>query len=134
MGKLFTVAGYSNSSSDGRKARFANSPTRARVLHYAGDTDISLYTLPQPMTKADATAWLNSSAHLELPQIVYTPRGQKPALRDHQQANIDAITATVSNPITIESALEQVPVREKGRFLSKERRMELAQALVDASV
>ena len=57
--KLFTIAGYSNLN--GRvKLRVATGTVarRTAVLKSAGHTDINLVELPQPMTRADATAFV----------------------------------------------------------------------------
>ena len=59
--KLFTIAGYSNLN--GRvKLRVATGTVarRSAVLKSAGHTDINLVELPQPMTRADATAFVES--------------------------------------------------------------------------
>ncbi len=59
--KLFTIAGYSNLN--GRvKLRVATGTVarRTAVLKSAGHTDINLVELPQPMTRADATAFVES--------------------------------------------------------------------------
>jgi hypothetical protein len=57
--KTFTIAGYSNLN--GRvKLRVATGTVarRSAVLKSAGHTDINLVELPQPMTRADATAFV----------------------------------------------------------------------------
>ena len=57
--KLFTIAGYSNLN--GRvKLRVATGTVarRVAVLKSAGHTNINLVELPQPMTRADATAFV----------------------------------------------------------------------------
>jgi hypothetical protein len=61
MDKLFTVAGYSTHNSE-TKVRFATSMDRVKVLARNGHTDIKLQELPRAMTKADAVAYLESSA------------------------------------------------------------------------
>lgn len=60
MEKLFTVAGTSNLNGT-VKFRFANDlKGRLKVLAANGHTDIMLFELPQPMTKAEATAYLEA--------------------------------------------------------------------------
>ena len=59
--KTFTIAGYSNLN--GRvKLRVATGTIarRTAVLKSAGHTDINLVELPQPMTRADAAAFVES--------------------------------------------------------------------------
>lgn len=57
--KLFTVAGYS--TKDGKtKARFATDMTRVKTLVKTGHTDIQLYELAKPMTKAQALEFLQA--------------------------------------------------------------------------
>lgn len=59
--KLFTIAGYSNLN--GRvKLRVATGTVarRTAVLKSAGHTDINLVELPQPMTRQDATAFVEA--------------------------------------------------------------------------
>ena len=61
MSKLFTIAGYSNLN--GRvKLRVATGSVarRTAVLKSAGHTEINLVELPTPMTRADATAFVES--------------------------------------------------------------------------
>ena len=56
--KLYTVAG--TSVLNGKRAyRFANSMSRAAVLMRNGHESVALETLPQPMTKESAIAYLN---------------------------------------------------------------------------
>jgi hypothetical protein len=59
--KLFTIAGYSNLN--GRvKLRVATGTVarRTAVLKSSGHTDINLVELPTPMTRQDATAFVES--------------------------------------------------------------------------
>ncbi len=59
--KLFTIAGYSNLN--GRvKLRVATGTIarRTAVLKSSGHTDINLVELPTPMTRQDATAFVES--------------------------------------------------------------------------
>ena len=60
MEKTFTVAGTSNLNGT-VKFRFANDLAgRIKVLVKNGHTDVNLIELPEPMTKADAIAYLES--------------------------------------------------------------------------
>ncbi len=59
--KTFTIAGYSNLN--GRvKLRVATGTVarRTAVLKSAGHTDINLVELPQPMTRSEATAFVEA--------------------------------------------------------------------------
>jgi hypothetical protein len=76
--KLFTIAGYSNLN--GRvKLRVATGTVarRTAVLKSAGHTDINLVELPQPMTRQDATAFVEAKfAGVELfKSKVAVPKG-----------------------------------------------------------
>ena len=57
--KTYLVAGYSVLKGE-RKPRFAKNMKREGVLKYHGHTDIQLWELPHPMTKEEATAWLEA--------------------------------------------------------------------------
>lgn len=59
MEKTFTVAGVSRLNGE-MKFRVANDMTRVKVLAKNGHTDIDLIELKEPMTKADAVAFLLS--------------------------------------------------------------------------
>lgn len=59
--KTFTIAGVSTQHGK-TKQRFANGSVknRTKILERAGCTDIKLFELPNPMTKDEARAWLES--------------------------------------------------------------------------
>lgn len=58
---MFTVTGVSTHRGQ-TKVRFANDMvSRVKMLVKAGHTDIDLYELPEPMTKAEATDYLRHS-------------------------------------------------------------------------
>jgi hypothetical protein len=123
--KKFTVAGFSVSEKGEHKMRFANHPNRVRVLHYAGHTDIQLYKLPRAMDKDKATAWLEAGSYKEVEQIAYAPRAEA--------APKEATPKTKKvKTLTFEQALEQIPLREKGRFIKKAVREEMARELMAA--
>lgn len=103
--KTFGVAGYSTLNGE-RKLRFAKDMKRAMVLERNGHKDVVLKELPYAMTKEQAADFL---------------------------ANGIAATAVVPKvTLTFEAALAQVPVREKGRFIAKTRREEMARELMAA--
>ena len=69
MEKTFTVAGTSNLNGV-VKFRFANDlKSRIAVLARNGHTEINLIELPEPMTKADAIAFLEAPADTTEQQI-----------------------------------------------------------------
>ena len=103
--KTFMVAGYSTLNGE-RKMRVAKDMKRALRLEREGHKDVVLRELPYPMTREQASEFLANG-------FVATPAAQ---------------TAT----LTFEAALAQVPLREKGRFIAKARREEMARALMAA--
>lgn len=103
--KTFGVAGYSTLNGV-RKMRFAKDMKRAMVLERNGHKDVYLRELPYPMTKEQASEFLANGFVAE------------------------AVAPVAS--MTFEEALAQVPVREKGRFISKERREQMARELMAA--
>ena len=105
--KTFGVAGYSTLNGE-RKMRVAKDMKRAMVLERNGHKDIVLRELPYPMTKAQASEFLAHGFVAEAP------------------------AATQATALTFEAALAQVPLREKGRFISKERREQMARELMAA--
>jgi len=98
MEKTFTVAGTSNLNGV-VKFRFANDlAARVKVLVKNGHTDVKLVELPEPMTKADAIAFLEGAAE---------PQQQGPAL---------AVTEAA-----IASVMATLPARNcAGHFMSKD--------------
>jgi hypothetical protein len=64
--KLFTVAGTATNPDGTTKARFANDMVaRVKILAKAGCTNVNLVELPQPMTKLEALAYLQSQGITE---------------------------------------------------------------------
>lgn len=117
MSKMFTVAGLS--TLDGvRKVRVANGlAARIAKLTRTGHTDINLFSLPRAMTKEEAVMWtvaniMNGSAETVVPEAV--------------------VEEIVLHAMTLEEALEQIPKREKGRFLARDVRIARAEALMAA--
>jgi hypothetical protein len=103
--KTFMVAGYSTLNGV-RKLRVAKDMKRAMVLERNGHKDVWLRELPYPMTREQASEFLASG-----------------------------FVAQPAEPVasmTFEEALAQVPLREKGRFISKARREEMARELMAA--
>jgi hypothetical protein len=76
MDKTFTVAGTSNLNGV-VKLRFANDlKGRVKVLAANGHTDIQLFALPEPMTKAAAEQWLAQQGTDTQPTTVAQPTAQ----------------------------------------------------------
>jgi DNA gyrase/topoisomerase IV subunit A len=105
--KTYGVAGYSTLNGE-RKMRVAKDMKRAMVLERNGHKDIVLRELPYPMNKAQASEFLANGFVAEAP------------------------AATAQTALTFEQALAQVPVREKGRFIAKAVREQMARDLMAA--
>lgn len=135
--KTFTVAGHSVLNGV-KKMRFAANMDRVKVLMRNGHTDIELQTLPHAMNKDEIRAFFGVA--------VATPTVAAPAVVVEEVA-ADEAPDTVKwleegetpsyeqEPITyatIEEALAAVPLREKGRFLKKEVREQMARELMTA--
>jgi hypothetical protein len=77
-GQLFTVAGVSTLEGV-MKARLANELTRVKVLEKNGHTNVRLVTLPGPMTKEDAVAFLRTHADYQdaEAQVALAPEAPK---------------------------------------------------------
>jgi hypothetical protein len=59
MEKLFTVGGISKGKGV-TKVRFANDMTRVKVLTRTGSTDVELFEMSKPMTKAEIVTHLKT--------------------------------------------------------------------------
>ena len=103
--KTYMVAGYSTLNGE-RKMRVAKDMKRAMVLERNGHKDIVLRELPYPMTKEQASNFL---AH-----------------------GVAATQVTPQVTMTFEEALAQVPLREKGRFIARAVREQMARELMAA--
>lgn len=141
--KTFAVAGWSVLKGV-LKQRFAKDLDRVKVLHRNGHTDIELWELPEAMTKPAASTWLMANHPRPRPVVAE----QEEAVVAEQQEEVVAeqqeeepVTVVVENndgsedtvdeeALTFEAALEQIPLRENGRFLSRERREEMARELL----
>lgn len=66
---MFKVVGVSTSNGI-TKVRFANDfVSRVKMLIKAGHTDIELFELPEPMSKADAVTYLKTSDLMNTPKF-----------------------------------------------------------------
>jgi len=124
MEKTFKFAGVSTRNGV-CKARFANDQMRVKVLAKTGSSDIDLIQLKEPMTKADAIAFLLSidfdngnatvRAALEeglekrvaVPKVVKAPKA-KAAPKAKKGPSMDAIKAKVA-------AAKKAPVATKSK-------------------
>ena len=60
--KLFTVVGHSTRGGKHRiRVSAGKAESRGKVLLKTGNTGVTLYTLPEPMSKADAHKWLSDN-------------------------------------------------------------------------
>lgn len=149
--KKFAVAGWSRLNGV-LKVRVAKDLDRVKVLVRNGHTDVNLWTLPDEMTRTEAAAWLLVNHPLPVPDVAPAAEVGEPAAAEAEAAAevaVEGETAAAEDPveiavensdgsedtvdeerITFEQALEQIPLRENGRFLSRERREEMARELL----
>ena len=60
--KLFTVVGHSTRGGKHRtRVSAGKAEFRGKVLLKTGNTGVTLYTLPKPMSKEDAHKWLSDN-------------------------------------------------------------------------
>lgn len=106
MEKTFTFAGTSNLN--GVVAyRFANGADRAKVLAKNGHTDIDLRACPKPMTKAEATQWLNEQdVFAEANKVTAKSTASKP----RAQKPVAASTSAVDDDGFVEPKDEKIQV------------------------
>lgn len=153
--KKFAVAGWSRLNGV-LKVRVAKDLDRVKVLVRNGHTDVNLWTLPNEMTRTEAAAWLLVNHPLPVPDVAPAAAVGETAAEAAVETAVEAAaeaaegeTAAAEDPveiavensdgsedtvdeerITFEQALEQIPLRENGRFLSRERREEMARELL----
>lgn len=98
--RKFDIAGFSTFAGK-RKVRFANGKTEARskVLGRNGHTDIDLRVLPNPMTKAEAMAFLGVKDEDDAaPKGVQVAAAKAKQLKDIKVKN--KAVATTEEPVT----------------------------------
>jgi hypothetical protein len=100
MEKQFQKVGYSTHNGV-MKIKFTNDKYRERALERAGQQDINLFDLPEPMNKLDAIAWLN-----EQPKI---PSKVKQLIKIMQDELQSVASQGSSDPITWITTQEDVP-------------------------
>ena len=120
--KLYCLAGYSTHNGV-RKLRLSNSDKRAAHLAGpCGGTDVVLNPLPYPMTRAQVEEFFANG-------FVAVEQQEDPVL----EKLVDSLVESLMKPkLTLEEALAQIPLREKGRFIAKGRREEMARELMAA--
>lgn len=122
MEKLFTVAG--TSLKDGKvKFRYSNDlKGRMPMLLRTGHTDIKLVELPEPMTKADAIAFLENYAGAWVTEHNYKgePEAAEPAAEPEVQGAALAVTEAAIEAVLAEMTADGRPRNAKGHFVKLE--------------
>jgi hypothetical protein len=155
--KRYAVSGWSTRFGK-TKIRMAKDLDRIKTLIRTSHEDIHLFTLPTQMTKSEAAVWLTETQP-EFPVFLRPEyRAAAEAAAEAEEAETpaaaaeEAVTASEDEPVevaiegasgeesvivaesmTLEQALEQIPLRENGRFISRERREEMARELMSAA-
>lgn len=155
--KRYAVSGWSTRFGK-TKIRMAKDLDRIKTLIRTSHEDIHLFTLPTPMTKAEAAVWLTETQpefpvflrpeHMAAAGVAAeaeeaeTPEAAAEELvaaskDDPVEVAIEGASGEesviVAESMTLEQALEQIPLRENGRFISRERREEMARELMSAA-
>lgn len=130
--KTFTVAGRSTLKGV-TKIRFANDLVgRVKKLQAHGHTNVELQELPRAMTKDEIRVFLGVAPAAATEQPAATTEQpaattDQPAATTDQPAEESAVTYA-----SFEEALATIPLREKGRFIKKEVREQMARDLMTA--
>ena len=120
--KTFTVAGVSTLNGV-TKPRFSNEmEQRLSMLTYTEHTDIKLVELPSAMTKLEAVQ------HLQAHEAFQDEVSQT-ALLAFVEKNSPKPARPRGRPVKLPT-LADVPVRENGKFLSKEARNAMLQQMI----
>ena len=131
MEKLFTVAG--TSLKDGRvKFRYSNDlKGRMPMLLRTGHTDIKLVELPEPMTKADAVAFLETYEGAWVTEHNY--KGEpEPTAEPAVQGAALAVTEAAIEAVIAEMTANGRPRNAKGHFVKLDELRERAIAQLAA--
>jgi len=134
--KKFTVAGTSVLNGV-KKIRFATNMDRVKVLMRNGHDDIELQELPQAMTKDEIRAYLGAAPVVAVvvaaaePEVIEAGPDTVKWLKEGETPSWQEEEAKVTYE-TLEEALAAVPLREKGRFIKKEVREQMARDLMAA--
>jgi hypothetical protein len=155
--KRYAVSGWSTRFGK-TKIRMAKDLDRIKTLIRTSHEDIHLFTLPTQMTKSEAAVWLTETQP-EFPVFLRPEyRAAAGAAEEAEEAETteaaaeEPMAASEDDPVevaiegasgeesvivaesmTLEQALEQIPLRENGRFISRERREEMARELMSAA-
>jgi hypothetical protein len=98
---MFTVAGVSTVKGL-TKVRFANDlVSRVKMLVKAGHTDVELYELPEPMTKAEACDYLRYSG-LSIMQLPHLAEAVAAAWDKYHSAGFAKTTKVTKMTVNIE--------------------------------
>lgn len=131
--KTFTVAGHSVLNGV-KKIRFATNMDRVKVLMRNGHTDIELQELPHAMTKDAIRAFLGGTVvavAVAEPEVIEAGEDTVKWLEEGETPSWQEEESKVTYA-TIEEALAAVPLREKGRFIKREVREQMARELMTA--
>lgn len=134
--KKFTVAGTSVLNGV-KKIRFATNMDRVKVLMRNGHDDIELQELPHAMTKDEIRAYLGAAPVVAVvvaaaePEVIEAGPDTVKWLKEGETPSWQEEEAKVTYE-TLEEALAAVPLREKGRFIKKEVREQMARDLMAA--
>ena len=135
--KTFTVAGHSTLNGV-KKIRFATNMDRVKVLMRNGHEDIELQELPHAMTKDAIRAFLGGTPAAVVaviavaePTVIEAGPDTVKWLEEGETPSWQEEEAKVTYE-TLEQALAAVPLREKGRFIKKEVREQMARELMTA--
>jgi len=134
--KTFTVAGTSVLNGV-KKMRFATNMDRVKVLLRNGHEDIELQALPHAMTKDEIRAFLGGAPVVAVvvaaaePEVIEAGPDTVKWLEEGETPSWQEEEAKVTYE-TLEEALAAVPMREKGRFIKKEVREQMARDLMAA--
>jgi hypothetical protein len=158
--KRYAVSGWSTRFGK-TKIRMAKDLDRIKTLIRTSHEDIHLFTLPTQMTKSEAAVWLTDTQP-EFPVFLRPEyRAAAGAAEEAEEAEEaetteaaaeEPMAASEDDPVevaiegasgeesvivaesmTFEQALEQIPLRENGRFISRERRYAMAHELMSAA-
>jgi hypothetical protein len=115
--KLFTFCGISELKGQ-YKVRFANDEKRVAVLEKGDHRDIRLFPLPEPMTKINAAAFIQTVADFddEIAQITIgefitteTARSNKTPKAKPAKIDTTDLELNLPDPFVVEDELEDEP-------------------------
>ena len=153
MSKLFTIAGTGARNGVTRIRGGVNADREAAMIK-AGLVNIILVTLPHAMTKLEAAKHIVGmpefagaaeqeaiQSYIDNQEPTAKPKAKKAEVVVATEEEVDAANALVDAEVaemkaemkmTFEEALAQVPMRDKGRFIKREVREQMARDLMAA--